>query len=91
MKERPCSLEEDAVETVSICLDCGHVKHIYYMSKRLRIEQTGMGVKIKILAQRTTQENLNKVIVLRDNYKKLFDSEQERFRDLLEKENGRTA
>lgn len=85
LKELPCSLETDLIEVVSICPDCGHVKHIYYMSKELRSEQIQLGVKIKVLARRATQENLNKVIELRENYKKLFDAEQRKFLDLSEK------
>lgn len=91
MKERPSHLEDGVSEAILVCPDCGHVKHVYWMSKELRVKQAEMAAKIKILSRRATQENLNKVIELRENYKNLFDAEQQRFHSLLEIDDGRAA
>lgn len=83
LKIQACSLEKDLTETVSLCPDCGHVTHIYYMSKELRAKQIEMGIKIKALSRRVTQENLNRVFELKENYKILFDAEQSKYKAIL--------
>lgn len=97
IQTQSCSLEKDLIETVLICPDCGHLKHVYYMSKELQAKQIEMGIKIKVLSRCVTQENLNKVIELRENYKKLFDDEQSKYqavlniKNILGDDDGRTA
>lgn len=81
-------LEDGLIEGLLICPDCGHEKHIYFMSKELKTQRAEIFGTIDVLSKRRTQENLNKVVELREKYKNLFDAEQEKFSGLLEKENG---
>lgn len=93
---RSSSLEVGLTETLLICPDCGHEKHVYFMSVSLQAAQNAANNIIQALSARRTQKNLDTAIDIKQKYKNLFDEEQLKYRamldEILEKEDaGRTG
>lgn len=77
--------QEKVSEGVLICPDCGLEKHSYYISDATRWERTRITYQISKLSENQTPENFQKINNLRLEYVKIFDAEQEKYRELLEK------
>ena len=95
--ERPSDLEANLIQVFMVCPDCGHEKHCYFMSPKLRAANVASANAIKALSMRRTQENLNRVLEIKEKYKNLFDEEQSKYQailgvvEILEQDDGRTA
>jgi len=96
--ERPADfMEAGVIQILSICPDCGHEQHSYFMSPKLKLARDVSASTIKALSQRRTQKNFDMVRDIREKYKNLFDEEQSKYqailgvKNILEKDDGRTA
>jgi len=78
-------------EGILICPECGYVTHCYYLSKNLAFKRVEIFNEIKILSEQKTTENFKRVLELKEEYKILFDGEQRKYKEMLEKENGQAA
>ena len=81
--ERLSTLEKDLTEGLLICPDCGHEKHCYFMSPKLKSIRDASVIAIKVLAARRTQKNFDAVRDIKEKYKNLFDEEQLKYQTML--------
>jgi len=84
-------LEDGLTEGLLVCPECGNETHCYWMSRELREERAKIFGTIGVLAKRRTPINFQRIKELREKYKILFDIEQAKYKEIAEKEDGRTA
>lgn len=73
------------VEGVIVCSNCQERTHIYYLSSELKVARAKLERAAMSYQRLKTQKNLIHLNKTRDEYSKMFDKEQEKYKEILEK------
>lgn len=87
LKEEPMPAPHETVtEGFLLCPGCGDRKHSYYLSERVRYQQTRLSVALKRYHETQDKRDWRTYKKLHDSFQILFDSCQKHYGAVFEKE-----